>query len=69
MAGTWIAERIGQVLDLSGALIRSALPEGVSQKDAQLRHAQLKVELYEAMAAERPALLRSSCSWSRLASA
>ena len=54
MAGTWIAERIGQVLELSDALIKRELPEGVSYKDAELRHAQLKVELYEAMAAERP---------------
>ena len=54
MAGTWIAERIGQVLELSDALITHELPDGVSYKDAQLRHAQLKVELYEAMAAERP---------------
>jgi hypothetical protein len=54
MAGTWIAERIGQVLALSDALIRRVLPDGVSYKEAQLRHAQLKVELYEAMAAERP---------------
>ena len=54
MAGTWIAERIGQVLALSDALLTRLLPDGVSYKDAQLRHAQLKVELYEAMAAERP---------------
>ena len=54
MAGTWIAERIGQVLELSDALIKRELPDGVSYKDAQLRHAEMKVELYEAMAAERP---------------
>jgi hypothetical protein len=54
MAGTWIAERIGQVLELSDALIKRKLPDDVSYKDAELRHAQLKVELYEAMAAERP---------------
>ena len=54
MAGTWIAERIGQVLELSDALIKRELPDGVSYKDAELRQAQLKVELYEAMAAERP---------------
>lgn len=53
MAGTWIAERIGQVLELSDALIKRALPEGVTYKGAELRHAQLNVELYEAMAAER----------------
>jgi hypothetical protein len=33
MAGIWIAERIGQVLELSDALIRNELPEGVSYKD------------------------------------
>ena len=54
MAGTWIAERIGQVLELSDALIKRELPDGISYKDAELRHAQMKVELYEAMAAERP---------------
>jgi hypothetical protein len=54
MAGTWIAERMGQVLELSDALMRRELPEGVSYKDAEMRHAQLKVELYDAMAADRP---------------
>jgi hypothetical protein len=54
MAGTWIAERIGQVLELTDTLIKRALPEGVSYKGAELRHAQLKVELYEAMVAQRP---------------
>jgi len=54
MAGTWIAERIGQVLELSDALTKHQLPDGVGYTDAQLRHAQMKVELYEAMAAERP---------------
>ena len=54
LARTWIAERIGQVLELSDALMRRELPDGVSYKDAQLRHAQMRVELYEAMAAERP---------------
>jgi hypothetical protein len=54
MAGTWIAERIRQVLELSDALIKCELPDGVNYMDAQLRHAQLKVELYEAMAAVRP---------------
>ena len=54
MTGTWIAERIGQVLELSDSLIKRDLPDGISYKDAQLRHAQLKVELYEAMAAVRP---------------
>ena len=42
------------MLELSDALIKRELPDGVSYKDAQLRHAQMKVELYEAMAAERP---------------
>jgi hypothetical protein len=49
MARTWITERIGQVLELSHALIKRALPDGVSYREAELRHAQLKVELYEAM--------------------
>jgi hypothetical protein len=52
MARTWIAERIGQVLDLSDALIKRELPDDVSYRDAELRHAQLKVELYEAMLAQ-----------------
>ena len=52
MARTWIAERIGQVLELSDALIKRELPDGVSYKGAELRHAQLKVELYEAMQAQ-----------------
>lgn len=55
MARTWIASRIGQVLELSDALMKQELPDGVSYKNAELRHAQLKVELYEAMSAERPA--------------
>ena len=42
------------MLELSDALIRRELPDGVSYKDAQLRHAEMKVELYEAMAEERP---------------
>ena len=53
MARTWIAERIGQVLELSDALMKRELPDGVSYKDAQLRHAQMQVELYDAMATER----------------
>jgi hypothetical protein len=55
MARTWIAERIGQVLELADALMKKELPHGVSYGDAELRHAQLKVQLLEAMAAERPA--------------
>lgn len=35
-------------------MIKRQLPDRVCYKDAQLRHAQLKIELYEAMAAERP---------------
>jgi len=54
MAGTWITERIRQVLELSDALMKRELPDGVSCKDAQLRHAQMKVELYETMARDRP---------------
>lgn len=54
MSSTWIAERIGQVLELSDALIKRDLPAGVSYEHAQLRHAQMKVELYEVMASERP---------------
>ena len=54
MTTTWIAETIGQVLELSDALIKREFPAGVSYEHARLRHAQLKVELYEAMAAERP---------------
>jgi len=54
MSETWIAERIGQVLELSDGLIKPELPAGVSYEHARLRHAELKVELYEAMAAQRP---------------
>jgi hypothetical protein len=55
MARTWITERIGQVLELSDALMKRELPDGVRYREAERRHAELKVELYEAMAAERPA--------------
>jgi len=51
---SWITERIGQVLELSDALIKRELPAGVSYEQAELRHARLKVELYEAMVAQRP---------------
>jgi hypothetical protein len=54
MAGTWIAERIGQVLELSDALMKRELPDGVSYEDAQLCQANMKVELYDAMATQRP---------------
>jgi hypothetical protein len=54
MSTTWIAETIGQVLELSEALIKRELPAGVTYEHAELRHAQLKVELYEAMVAQRP---------------
>ena len=52
-SGPGSIERIGQVLELSEALIKREPPDGVSYKDAELRHAQLKVELYEAMVLER----------------
>jgi hypothetical protein len=55
MAGTWIAERIGQVLELADALLKHEFPDGVCHKEAQLRHAELKVELFEAMATQRRA--------------
>jgi hypothetical protein len=54
MSSTWISERIGQVLELTDALIKRELPAGVGYDHAQLRHAQLKVELYEAIIAQRP---------------
>ena len=54
MGRTWIAERIGEVLELSDALIKRQLPDGISYKDAELCQAQLNVELYDAMATERP---------------
>jgi hypothetical protein len=54
MSRTWIVERITQVLELSEALMRRQLPDGVTYEVAQRRHAELKVELYEAMLAERP---------------
>ena len=55
MSAAWIAERIGQVLELSDALIRRRASRGWAYRDAELRDAQLKVELYAAMAAEQPA--------------
>jgi len=54
MSATWIVEQIGQVLALTDTLIKRALPAGVSYEQARRRHAELKVELYEAMAANRP---------------
>jgi hypothetical protein len=54
MSDTWITERMSQVLELSDALIRRELPNGVTYEQAQRRHAELKVELYERMAADRP---------------
>jgi hypothetical protein len=54
MAGSWIAERVSQVVGLSDALMKRHLPDGVSYEDAVFRHAQLVVGLYEAMAAEQP---------------
>lgn len=55
MAHAWIAERMGQVLQLAEALIKRELPDGVTYRDAQLRHAEMQVELYEVMALERRA--------------
>ena len=54
MSATWIVERMSQVLSLNDALIKRSLPAGVSYEQARRRHAELKVELYEAMAANRP---------------
>jgi len=54
MSATWIVERMSQVLALTDALIKRSLPAGVSYEQARRRHAQLKVELYEAMSAARP---------------
>jgi len=51
MSETWIAERIGQVLELSDALIKRELPAGVSYEQARLRHAEdreLGAQLLEA---------------------
>jgi hypothetical protein len=62
MAGSWIAERVSQVVELSDALMKRQLPDGVRYQDAVLRHARLMVELYEAMAAERPGSGGSSSS-------
>jgi hypothetical protein len=69
MAKIWIAERIGQVLELSDALMKRELPDGVSYTDAQLRHAQMQVELHEAMAEERPETERSNSNSPTLDSA
>lgn len=57
MSATWIVERMSQVLALTDALIKRALPAGVSYDQARRRHAELKVELYEAMVAQRPGVL------------
>jgi hypothetical protein len=54
MSATWIVERMSQVLALTDALINRSLPAGVSYEQARVRHAELKVELYEAMAAQQP---------------
>lgn len=54
MSATWIVERMSQVLALTDALIKRSLPAGVGYEQARRRHAELKVELYEAMAADRP---------------
>jgi hypothetical protein len=54
MSATWIVERMSQVLALTDALIKRSLPTGVSYEQARRRHAEMKVELYEAMVAQRP---------------
>jgi len=54
MSATWVVERMSQVLALTDALIKRTLPAGVSYEQARRRHAEMKVELYEAMAASRP---------------
>ena len=41
MSDTWIAERIGQVLELSDALIKDELPEGVRQYGRSQRYAEV----------------------------
>ncbi len=54
MSATWIVERMGQVLALTDALIKRSLSAGVSYDQARRRHAELKVQLYEAMVEQRP---------------
>ena len=54
MSATWIVERMSQVLALTDALINRSFPAGVSYEQVRVRHAELKVELYEAMVAQRP---------------
>ncbi len=54
MSATWIVEQMSQVLALTDALIKRTLPTGVSYAQARRRHAEMKVDLYEAMVAQRP---------------
>jgi hypothetical protein len=54
MSATWIVEQMSQVLALTDALIKRSLPAGVSYEQARRRHAEMKVELYEAMVTQRP---------------
>jgi hypothetical protein len=50
------------VLELSDALIKRELPDGVSYKNAQLRHAEMKVELYGRWLRSDPRAERSNSS-------
>jgi hypothetical protein len=52
MRDSWTIDRMGEVLQLSQALIDRKLPTGVSYERARRRQAELKVELYERMAAD-----------------
>jgi hypothetical protein len=54
LAHTRTLDLMGQVLELSGMLIHDKLPAGVSREEARRRHAELKVDVYERMVAERP---------------
>jgi hypothetical protein len=54
MRDGWTMDRMGEVLRLSEMLIDRKLPTGVTYEQARWRHAELKVELYERMTADRP---------------
>jgi hypothetical protein len=54
LAHTRTLDLMGQVLELSEMLIHDKVPAGVSREDAKRRHAELKVDVYERMVAERP---------------
>jgi hypothetical protein len=54
MRDSWTIDRMGEVLRLSEMLIDRKLPTGVTYEQARRRHAELKVELYERMTADRP---------------